>query len=180
VLDSLLYTFADEFVPAAACATFATASDGDGVIVNNCARNVDYNVYKNNSERLQRREVGVSMSGKHELKIACPHQHLFSSYEAGAAPSSEAAKHGFLSAVCITATTTPIPSHQQQYMHHLVSRSCSFSHRTLSTTVWTYWNMMYLLFCAISSHATHQLSWLNLTGAWQVTGLWWQVFRFLI
>jgi hypothetical protein len=33
VLDSLLYSFADELVPAAACATFATASDGDGVIL---------------------------------------------------------------------------------------------------------------------------------------------------
>jgi hypothetical protein len=53
-----LYTFADEFVPAATCATFATASDGDGVIVDNCARNTDYNVYKFNSERLQRRKAG--------------------------------------------------------------------------------------------------------------------------
>jgi hypothetical protein len=35
VLDSLLYTFADELVPAAACATFAAASEGDGVIVEN-------------------------------------------------------------------------------------------------------------------------------------------------
>jgi hypothetical protein len=33
VLDSLLYTFADELVPAAACATFATASEGDGVMI---------------------------------------------------------------------------------------------------------------------------------------------------
>lgn len=36
LLDSLLYTFADEFVPAAASATFATASLGDGVIVLQC------------------------------------------------------------------------------------------------------------------------------------------------
>lgn len=35
VFDSLLYTFADELVPAAACATFATASEGDGVIIEN-------------------------------------------------------------------------------------------------------------------------------------------------
>jgi hypothetical protein len=35
VLDSLLYTFADELVPAAACATFATASEGDGVMIEN-------------------------------------------------------------------------------------------------------------------------------------------------
>lgn len=33
MLDSLLYTLADELVPDAACATFATASEGDGVIV---------------------------------------------------------------------------------------------------------------------------------------------------
>lgn len=33
VLDSLLYTFADDSVPAATCATFATASVGDGVMV---------------------------------------------------------------------------------------------------------------------------------------------------
>lgn len=33
VLDSLLYTVADDLVPAAASATFATASDGEGVIM---------------------------------------------------------------------------------------------------------------------------------------------------
>jgi hypothetical protein len=33
VLDSLLYTLADELVPAAACAIFAAASEGDGVII---------------------------------------------------------------------------------------------------------------------------------------------------
>jgi hypothetical protein len=32
-LDSLLYTLADELVPAAACAIFAAASEGDGVII---------------------------------------------------------------------------------------------------------------------------------------------------
>jgi hypothetical protein len=31
-----LYTFADELVPAAACAIFAAASDGDGVIAGYC------------------------------------------------------------------------------------------------------------------------------------------------
>jgi hypothetical protein len=33
VLDSLLNSLADELVPAATCATFATASDGMGDIV---------------------------------------------------------------------------------------------------------------------------------------------------
>lgn len=33
MLDSLLTALADELVPDAACATLATASEGDGVIV---------------------------------------------------------------------------------------------------------------------------------------------------
>lgn len=65
VLDSLLYTFADELVPAAACATFAAASEGDGVMVedfkqsrngqltgvrgSNSARQLRYRAVKNGS-----------------------------------------------------------------------------------------------------------------------------------
>jgi hypothetical protein len=41
VLDSLLYTVADEFVPAAAFATFATASEGDGVMVGSRAEDAN-------------------------------------------------------------------------------------------------------------------------------------------
>ena len=63
MLDSLLYTFADELVPAATCATFAAASEGDGVIVRNWEKATDYKVYRDNSEELQRRKIGVSMAG---------------------------------------------------------------------------------------------------------------------
>jgi hypothetical protein len=45
VFDSLLYSFADELVPAAACATLATASEGDGVMAGKCAKSRNYKVY---------------------------------------------------------------------------------------------------------------------------------------
>ena len=80
VLDSLLKSFADDWVPAAACATFAAASEGDGVIVGRCAECANYRIYewttkKYSAEQLGYRRAGTragdSMSTR-KLRKSCP------------------------------------------------------------------------------------------------------------
>jgi hypothetical protein len=58
VLDSLLYTFADEFVPAATCATLAAASVGDGVIVCDCAEDDNYKLYESTENNDSAEKLG--------------------------------------------------------------------------------------------------------------------------
>lgn len=70
MLDSLLYTLADESVPDAACATFATASEGDGVIVRGkCAKEKYEKTAQGRRGNLQRRAIGWASSEKLELQI---------------------------------------------------------------------------------------------------------------
>ena len=58
MLDSLLYALADELVPDAACATFATASEGDGVIVGKICDEEKTKGWLGGRGNLQRRAIG--------------------------------------------------------------------------------------------------------------------------
>jgi hypothetical protein len=95
VLDSLLNSFADDWVPAAACATFATASFGDGVIVRGkCARYRNYKLYESRPEKVQHRVLGVSTRETRAGgdKMSTPKSKNVPG--AGAARASEDARHG--------------------------------------------------------------------------------------
>ena len=68
MLDSLLYTLADELVPDAACATFATASEGDGVIVGKICDEEKTKGWLGGRGNWQRRAIGRPNSEKSELQ----------------------------------------------------------------------------------------------------------------